>query len=132
VAGGGDIRGVQLAVCFKYGVGVCDKEDKTGGSDDGVAGAADGVDIRGVNSQAVANTLWVFTTMGTNPGKWMMGQLERWTEEISGELTLRMFQTRCGHLASFAYTLIFLFDSVVPYFAVCRQWILMINRVFVS
>ncbi len=66
-------------------MGVFDKEDKTGGSDDGVAGAAGGDDIRGVNSQAVANTLWVFTTMGTNPGKWMMGQLEGWTEEISGE-----------------------------------------------
>jgi hypothetical protein len=37
------------------------------------------------NSQNVANTLWAFATMGTKPGKRMMGQLERRAETISGE-----------------------------------------------
>jgi hypothetical protein len=37
------------------------------------------------NSQTVANTLWVFETMGTKSGDRMMGQLERWVEVISGE-----------------------------------------------
>ena len=38
------------------------------------------------NSQNIANTLWVFPTMGTKPGDRMMGQLERRSEEISGEI----------------------------------------------
>jgi hypothetical protein len=36
-AGGGDIRGVQLAVCFKHAVGVRNDGDKAGGADDGAA-----------------------------------------------------------------------------------------------
>jgi hypothetical protein len=47
-AGGGDIRGVQLAGCCKHAVGVCDDEEKARGTDDGTAGAAGGDDIRGV------------------------------------------------------------------------------------
>ena len=39
-AGGGDIRGVQLAGHCKYAVGVCDDGDKAGGQHDGAAGAA--------------------------------------------------------------------------------------------
>ena len=39
VAGGGDIRGVQLAECCKHAVGVCDDGDKAGAADDGAAGA---------------------------------------------------------------------------------------------
>ncbi len=37
------------------------------------------------NSQEVANTVWLFVTMGTKPGERMMGQLERRAEAISGE-----------------------------------------------
>jgi hypothetical protein len=37
------------------------------------------------NSQAIANTLWAFATMGEKPGELLMGQLERRAEEISGE-----------------------------------------------
>jgi hypothetical protein len=36
-------------------------------------------------SQNVANTLWAFATVGTKPGKRMMGQLQRRAEAISGE-----------------------------------------------
>jgi hypothetical protein len=47
-AGGGDIRGVQLAGHCKHAVGVCDDGDKAGGADDGAAGATGGGNIRGV------------------------------------------------------------------------------------
>jgi hypothetical protein len=47
-AGGGDIRGVQLAECCKHAVGVRDDGHKAGEADDGAAGAAGGDDIRGV------------------------------------------------------------------------------------
>jgi hypothetical protein len=47
-AGGGDIRGVQLAGCCKHAVGVCDDGEKARGVDDGAAGGAGGGDIRGV------------------------------------------------------------------------------------
>ena len=47
-AGGGDIRGVQLAECCKHAVGVCNNGDKAAGADDGSSGAAGGGDIRGV------------------------------------------------------------------------------------
>ncbi len=56
-----------------------------GGEDDGTGGAVDGGDIRGVQLAVCSNTLWVFTKMGRKPGERMMGQLERWTEAISGE-----------------------------------------------
>jgi hypothetical protein len=35
------------------------------------------------NSQNVANTLWAFATMRTKPGELLMGQLERRAEVIS-------------------------------------------------
>jgi hypothetical protein len=42
VAGGGDVRGVQLAGCCKYAVGVCDDGGKAGRADDGAGGGAGG------------------------------------------------------------------------------------------
>jgi hypothetical protein len=39
------------------------------------------------NSQAVANTLWAYATIGTKPGERMMRQLERRSEVISGEFS---------------------------------------------
>ncbi len=47
-AGGGDIRGVQLAGYCKHTVGVCYDGDKAGEADDGAARAAGGGDVRGV------------------------------------------------------------------------------------
>jgi len=61
-AGGGDIRGVQLVRHCKYAVGM---------QDFGAQGISNTLHIR------VANTLWVFTTMGTKSGERMMLQLER-------------------------------------------------------
>jgi hypothetical protein len=46
-AGGGDIRGVQLAAHCKHAVGVCDTGEKTGGADDRADGGAGGGDILG-------------------------------------------------------------------------------------
>ncbi len=48
VAGGGDIRGVQVAGCCKHSVGVCDDGGKAGGEDDGTSGVAGGDDTREV------------------------------------------------------------------------------------
>jgi hypothetical protein len=61
-------------------VGVCDGGDKSREVDDGTAGAE--VISGEFNSQSVANTLWVYVTMGTKPGGRMMGQLERQSETI--------------------------------------------------
>jgi hypothetical protein len=47
-AGGGDIRGVQLAGCSKHAVGVSDDEDKAGRADDGATGGTGGGDSMGV------------------------------------------------------------------------------------
>ncbi len=68
----GEINSQKHAECCQHAVGVCDDGDKAGGSDDGVAGAAD-------------RTLWAFATMGTKPGDRMLGHLERQAEAISGE-----------------------------------------------
>ena len=38
-----------------------------------------------LNSQNVANTLWVYATMGFKPGGQLMGKLGRRAEAISGE-----------------------------------------------
>ena len=51
------------------------------------------------NSQAAANTLWAYATMGTKPGDRMMGQLERRTETTSGKLNS---QTVANTLAAYA------------------------------
>jgi hypothetical protein len=45
------------------------------------------------SSQDVANTLWVFATMGSKPGERMMGHLERRAEAIM----IRGVQGRCKH-----------------------------------
>ncbi len=98
-AGGGDIRGVQLAGSHgcKHAVGGCDDGDEAGGADDG--GARAGPSRRRAeaisgefNLQEVANTLWVFATMGTKPGKQMMGQLERRADVISGKFNLKVVE----------------------------------------
>jgi hypothetical protein len=34
------------------------------------------------NSQEVANTMWVFATMGRKPGERTMGYLERWKSPL--------------------------------------------------
>ena len=47
-AGGGVMRGVQLAGGCKHAVVACDDGNKAGGADDGAAGAADRGDIRRV------------------------------------------------------------------------------------
>ena len=47
-AGGGDIRGVQLARSCKHAVGVCDNGEEAGGAVDGAVGGAGGGDIGGV------------------------------------------------------------------------------------
>jgi hypothetical protein len=41
------------------------------------------------NSQAVANTLWAFATMGRKPGERLMGKLEGRAEAISGEFNMQ-------------------------------------------
>jgi hypothetical protein len=41
------------------------------------------------NSQAVANTLWAYATMGRKPGERVMGLLEGRAEAISGEFNSR-------------------------------------------
>ena len=55
-AGGGDIRGFQLAGYCKHNVGVCYDGDKAGEADDGAAGAASGGDVRGVQLAGYCKT----------------------------------------------------------------------------
>jgi len=84
-AGGGDIRGVQLAESCKHDVGVCDDDDISGERmmghlerrSEAIPGNSE------FNSQDV--DLWLFATMGTKPEERIMGQLERWMESISGK-----------------------------------------------
>ena len=47
-AGGGYIRGVQAAGCFKHTVGVCDYWEEARGVANVAAGGAGGGDIKGV------------------------------------------------------------------------------------
>jgi hypothetical protein len=76
-----------------WALGVCDDGDKAGGADDGAAGAAAG---------------------GGNISSWSGGR-----RRYQGSSTRSLFQTHCGQCASSAYSLIFLFGSVVPCPAVC-------------
>ena len=57
--------------------------------------------------------------------------MDRQTEAISGDFNSQDV-AMCGQCASSGYSAIFLFDSVVLCLAVCRPWILMMKRVFVS
>ncbi len=85
---GGDIREVQLAGCCKHAVGVCDDGEKARGAADGAAGAAGGRDIRGAQlAGCCKHAVGVCDDhVGRKPGEWLMGQLGRRVEAISGEL----------------------------------------------
>ena len=65
-----------------------------------VAGTEGGAHIRGVQLAGhCENTLWAFAKTGAKPGEWMMEQLERRMEVMSGEFNS---QTIANTLWAFA------------------------------
>ena len=62
-AGGGDMRGVQLAEHRMHAVGVCNEGDKAGAVANGAAGAAGGGDIKRVEGAACLSDAAAFVRL---------------------------------------------------------------------
>ena len=82
---------------------VCDDGNKVGGEDNGAVGSVGGGDIKGGQlTTSYKHTVRVCNdgvkSGGEDDRSGVIGQVERWTEVISGGSTHRLLQARCGRL----------------------------------